>query len=112
MKAHGLPTPIFEANQKIFMVVLKNSENKATIKNSPYKRVINYGLLNERQIILVEYLNASKGRLNSRGDYMKLLNSKGIQITDLTASRDLKELANNNVLTKTGDTRGTLYYLT
>lgn len=112
MKEHGLPLPIFDANPKTFMVTIRNSENKVILKDSPYKRVVDYGLLNERQKILIAHMDKIKERPLSRGDYIKLIKSRSVAITDLTASRDLSELVERNVLTKVGDKRGTRYFLT
>ena len=78
MKEHGLPQPIFEASPKTFMVI---------IKNSPYKRIVNFGFLNERQKILIEYMGKLKGQTISRGDYINLLNLNKVQTASLTASR-------------------------
>ncbi len=112
MKEHGLPPPYFEAGQKTLMVVLKNSENKTVLKNSPYKKIIDFGLLNERQILLIEHLRKSNIKYISRAEYISLITLKGIPLTDLTASRDLHELTGKNILTKFGDKRGTRYLLT
>lgn len=112
MKEHGLLPPIFEANPKTFMVVLKNSENKALIKDSPYKKVVNFELLNDRQLILVKHLQDNNIKYVTRKEYINVLNAHQIQLNSLTATRDLQELADKNVITKIGDKRGTKYVLT
>lgn len=112
MKEHGLPPPIFEVNPKTFMVTLKNSEDKNNIKNSPYKRIVDYSLLNSRQKLLVSSMGNNKNIVISRADYIKILNSQSITVNYLTASRDLKELVEKNVLTKVGIAGGARYLLT
>jgi len=112
LKEHGLPEPIFDVGQKTFRVSLRNVENKTTIKNSPYKRIIDFGVINERQSILIDYLNKANIKHISRGGYISLVTSKSIQLTALTASRDLQELVGKNILTKVGDKKGTRYFLT
>lgn len=112
MKEHGLPPPIFDVGSKTFMVTLKNSEDKNKIKNSPFKRIVDYGRLNNRQILLISFMGTNKNTSVSRGDYIEFLNKSNIQINGLTATRDLKELVGKNVLTKTGNGRGTRYILT
>ena len=112
LKEHGLPQPIFEASQKTVSVILKNVENKDIIKNSPYKRIVDFGSLNERQSLLINHLSSTNIRYVSRIEYIQMLLSKNIQISELTASRDLQELVSKNVLTKFGDKKGTKYSLT
>lgn len=112
MKEHGLPPPIFEVNPKTFMVTLKNSEDKNNIKNSPYKRIVDYSLLNPRQKLLISFMGNNKNTVISRADYIKILNSQSITVNYLTASRDLKELVEKNVLTKIGIAGGARYLLT
>ena len=112
MKEHGLMPPIFEVGSKTFMVTLRNSEDKTKIKNSPFKKVVDYGRLNTRQMLLISFMGANKNTGISRGDYMDLLNKSNLPINGLTATRDLKELVIKNVLTKIGDGRGTRYVLT
>lgn len=51
-------------------------------------------------------------RTISRNDYMNLIKSTGEPIPALTASRDLRELVEKNILTKIGDKRGARYSLT
>lgn len=112
MKEHGLPSPKFEINPTTLMVTLYNSEDKKILKSSPYRRVVDFSLLNERQLVLIEYMNKNKPNPISRADYIKLLGTLKKTITPLTASRDLDELITKNVLTKAGETRGTRYFLT
>ncbi len=111
MKVHGLPPPVFEASSKTLMVILKNSENKDLIKNSPYKRIVDFGHLNKRQTVLIEHLIKSKVRSISRADYIELLKAFDEKTNSLTASRDLNELVERNILIKEGATRGTRYSL-
>ncbi|HLC75276.1 MAG TPA: ATP-binding protein [Candidatus Nanoarchaeia archaeon] len=112
MTRHGLPLPVFNVYGNTFMVTLKSVENKNVFMNSPYRKVIDFGLLNERQNVLIEHLNRTNIRYISRREYIALIIGKNIQITELTASRDLQELVMKNVLTKYGDKKGTKYLLT
>jgi ATP-dependent DNA helicase RecG len=112
MKEHGSPPPVFEVGTKTFMVVLKNSEDKNSLKRSPHKKIIDYSLLNPRQRILISFMNSNKGVALSRADYIKLLGDSGATVNNQTASRDLKELVKKNVLTRLGGTKGTRYLLT
>lgn len=112
MKEHGLQPPIFEVGSKTFMVTLKNSENKSNIKNTPHKRIVDYGLLNQRQNILISFMVNNKGVSTSRIEYLAMLQSNKIAVNNATATRDLRELVRKNVLTKMGYTRGTRYMLT
>lgn len=112
MKEHGLPPPIFEVGSKTFMVTLKNSENKSNIKNTPHKRIVDFGLLNQRQKLLISFMINNKGVSISRVDYMAMLQSNKHIVNTVTATRDLGELVRKNVLTKKGYTKGTRYELT
>lgn len=112
MKEHGLLPPIFEAGSKTFMVTLRNSEDKNKIKSSPFKKVVDYGRLNDRQILLINFMRTNKNISISRTDYILLLTQNGIITNPLNATRDLQELVGKNVLTKTGHTKGARYLLT
>jgi ATP-dependent DNA helicase RecG len=112
MKEHGLPNPIFEVTENTFMVTLFNLEDKEKLKNSPYKKVVDFSSLNNRQQLLVNEMSKKKGISFVRADYMNLLKNSEEKITNLTASRDLDELVKKNVLSKIGEKRGTRYFVT
>ena len=112
LREHGLPIPKFEVSQNIFMVTLYNAEDKQKIKNSPHKKVIDYGILNARQRVLVNRLYKNPKDSVGRADYIRLLTEAKIPITNPTATRDLDELTKSNVLTRIGEKRGTKYRLT
>lgn len=117
MKNHKLPLPLFEVAPKTFMVILKNVEDKSLLKESLYKKVVDFGEINDRQSIIIQFLKeeqikSNKPRHISRREYVKIITEKGITITNITASRDLQELTSKNIFTKTGEKSGTIYFLT
>ncbi|VAW17765.1 Uncharacterized protein BT3327 [hydrothermal vent metagenome] len=93
-KEAGLPTPTFHYEASDFWVTFKKD-----IYNEEYLKGLN---LNDRQIAALLYWKKEKEITNSQ--YKEKFN-----ISDRTALRDLTELTEKNLLTKTGEKKLTKY---
>jgi ATP-dependent DNA helicase RecG len=93
----GLPEPLFEEYQRGFQVTFRQD-----VYTEEYLRSLD---LNDRQIKVVMYVK-EKGKITNT-EYQDLLSA-----SKRTASNDLKELVENNLLEKIGTRgRGTFYKL-
>ncbi len=97
IKSVGLPEPEFKEEMGGFSVYFRKD-----IYTEEYLRKMG---LNERQIKAVMYVK-EKGRITNK-EYQELINT-----TKRTASRDLKDLTEKEILEQVGDTgKGTYYIL-
>ena len=97
IKSAGLPEPEFKEEMGGFSVYFRKD-----IYTEEYLRKMG---LNERQIKAVMYVK-EKGRITNK-EYQELINT-----TKRTASRDLKDLTEKEILEQVGDTgKGTYYIL-
>lgn len=104
-KLHGLPEPKIEVTSNTFKITFFGvGQDETKILNSPFKKIINVGLLNERQIKLLQQLK--KGESISRVEYRKQFD-----IPERTAARDLINLLRMGLLIRIGSKRGTRYLL-
>jgi ATP-dependent DNA helicase RecG len=106
-KKHGLPEPKIDVGKKTFKITFfKSLKTNNGFRKSPYRTVRDYEGLNNRQIKIIQYLQKNEGKLISRKDYIELTKTQ-----PKTASRDLLNLYTRKVLGKTGEGKGTKYYL-
>ncbi len=102
MKKHGLRDPAIHTTQNTFKIILYGPEDVSKIVDSPYKRVRDSSLLNDRQVKVLKHLKPN-GSVN-RAEYCKLLG-----VPEKTATRDLKGLVQQGFLKQTGQGKGTRY---
>lgn len=105
MKKHGLQEPVFEYSGSFFKVTFYGPGDKILdlVPDVPQERIRDLSHLNQRQLDAVKYLYNKQAKVSVK-EYMEKF-----KVSISTARRDLKQLVEEGLITKTGKGRNTCY---